>query len=58
MYSGSHLKSNGADISVSANDHEEEDSRIYLHVDDALNDGQLLFCVVVILVGVFHDLVN
>ena len=37
--SGSHLKSNRADISMSANDHEEADSRICLHVDDAQNEG-------------------
>ena len=36
--SGSHIKSNRADISMSANDHEEADSRICLHVDDALNE--------------------
>ena len=39
--SGSHVKSNRADISMSAN--QETDSRICLHVDDALNEGQLLF---------------
>ena len=61
--SGSRVRSNRADISMSANDHEEADSRICLHVDDALNEGQLLFSskpvdkdVVVILVGIFHDL--
>ena len=59
---GSHVKSNSADISVSANDHQEADSRICLHVDDALNEGGLLFSsepethVVVIMVGIFHDL--
>ena len=37
--SGSHVKSYRADISISANDHEEADSRICLHVDDALNEG-------------------
>ena len=36
--SGSHVKSNRANISMSANDHEEADSRICLHVDDALNE--------------------
>ena len=34
--SGSHEKSNRADISMSANDHEEVDSRICQHVDDTL----------------------
>ena len=37
--SGSHVKSNRADISMSANDHAEADSRICIHVDDALNVG-------------------
>ena len=39
----SHVKSNRADISMSANDNEESDGRICLHVDDALKVGQLLF---------------
>ena len=37
--SGSHVKSNSADVLVSANHHKETDNRICLHVDDALNDG-------------------
>ena len=37
--SGSHVKYNRADISMSANIHQETDSRTCLHVDDALNDG-------------------
>ena len=37
--SGSHVNSNCAYISMSANDHQETDNRICLHVDDALNDG-------------------
>ena len=41
--SGSYVKSNSADISMSANDHQEADSRLCLHVDDALNEGELLF---------------
>ena len=61
--SGSHVKSNCADISMSANDHQETDSGICLHVDDALNEGATSVLVrtvdtdvVVILVGIFHDL--
>ena len=61
--SGSHVKSNRVDISMSANDHKEQDSRICLHVDDALNEGATTVLVrtvdrdvVVILVGIFHDL--
>ena len=41
--SGSHVKSNRAEISMSVNDHEEADSRICLHVDDALNEGATTF---------------
>ena len=48
---------------MSANDHQETDSRICLHVDDALNEGATTVlirtvdtCVVVFLVGIFHDL--
>ena len=48
---------------MSANDHEEADGRICLHVDDALNEGATTVLVrtvdtdvVVILVGIFHDL--
>ena len=61
--SGSHVKYNRADISMSANIHQETDSRTCLHVDDALNDGATTVLirtvdtdVVVILVGIFHDL--
>ena len=61
--SGSHVKSNRVDISMSANDHQETDSRMCLHVDDAPNDGATTVLVrtvdtgvVVILVGIFHDL--
>ena len=46
-----------------ANDNQETDSRICLHVDDALNDGATTVLVRtvdtdvdVILVGIFHDL--
>ena len=35
--SGSHVKSNRVDISMPANDHDEADSRICLHLDVALN---------------------
>ena len=42
-YQCRHVKSNSADISMSANDHQETDSRICLYVDDALNEGELLF---------------
>ena len=70
--SGSHVKSNSADISMSANDifcclslggHQETGSRIYLRVDDALNEEATTVLVrtadtdmVGILVGLFHDL--
>ena len=62
--SSSHVKSNRADISISANDNEAADCRICLHVDDALNGGgattvlvRIVYTgVVVILVGIFHDL--
>ena len=61
--SGSHVKSNCADVSLSANDHQETDNRICLRVDDALNEGATTIVVrtvdtdvVVILVGIFHDL--
>ena len=61
--SGSHVKSNSADISISANDHQETDSRICLNVDDALNEVAATILVrtadtdvVVILVAIFHDL--
>ena len=37
--SGSHVKSNRSDISMSTNDHQETDSRIGRHVDGALNGG-------------------
>ena len=53
----SHVKLNRADISMSANGSLRR-SKICLHVDDALNEGQLLFCVVVILFGIFRDLAN
>ena len=43
--SGSHVKLNCADTSMSANDHQETDRRICLHVDDALNDGATTFLV-------------
>ena len=42
-YQCKHVKSNSAGISMSANDHQETDSRICLYVDDALNEGELLF---------------
>ena len=61
--SGSYVKSNRADISMSANNHEEADSKICLHVDDALNEWAITVLVrtvdiyvVVILVVIFHDL--
>ena len=51
-----------ANISMSANDHAETDSRICLHVDDALNEQATTVLVrtvdryvVVILIGMFHD---
>ena len=63
--SGSHVKSNSADVLVSANHHKETDNRICLHVDDALNDGATTVLarpvgidVVAILVGIFHNLVQ
>ena len=63
IFSDSHVKSNRADISMSVNDHEEADSRICLHVDDALNEEAITVLVktvdidvVVTLVGIFHDL--
>ena len=61
IISGSYVKSNHADISMSANDH--EDSRICLHVDDALNEGAITVLVKTRrhrrgyhLFGIFHDL--
>ena len=59
--SGSYVKSNRADISMSANDHQETDSRICLHVDDVLKEGATTVLVRtedrdVVLVGIFHDL--
>ena len=63
IISGSHVKSNRADISMSANNHEEADSRISLHIDDALNEGVTTVVirtidtgVVVTLVEIFPDL--
>ena len=44
IISGSHVKANRANKSMSANDHEEADNRIGLHVDDALNEGATVFC--------------
>ena len=41
--SGSHVTSNCVNISMSANDQHKTDSRICLYVDDALNEGELLF---------------
>jgi len=61
--SSSHVKSNRADMSLSANNDAKSDSRLCLHVDDALNDEATTVLVrtantdvVVILVGIFHDL--
>ena len=55
--SGSHVKSNRANISISANDHEEAESRMCLHVDDEGTTTILVKTVhtdvVVILVGIF-----
>ena len=63
--SGPSIKSNYADISMEESDHEEADSRICLHVHNDLKEGATTGLVrtvdsdvVVILVGIFHDLVQ
>ena len=59
----SHVISNRAGISMSANDHQGTDSRMCINVDGALNGGVTIVLVrtvdtdvVVILVGIFHNL--
>ena len=59
------VKSNHADISMKKSDHEKADSRICLHVHNTLKEGATTVLVrtvdsdvAVILVGIFHDLVQ
>ncbi len=63
--SGCGIESNDANNTMEDCDHEEADSRLCLHVHDALKGGATTVLVrtvdtdvVVILVGVFHDLVQ
>ena len=63
--SGPSVKSNRADISTEKRDHEEANSRICLHVHKILKEGATTVLirtvdseVVVILVGLFHDIMQ
>ena len=62
--SGPSVKSNHADISMEESDHEEADSRICQHVHNTLKGATTVLVrtlesdVVLILVGIFHDLVH
>lgn len=63
--SGPTVQSNHSNITMGESDHEEADSRICLHLNDALKEGATSILirtvdtdVIVILVGVFHDLIQ
>ncbi|MES9881567.1 MAG: hypothetical protein ABW185_11860, partial [Sedimenticola sp.] len=60
---GRDVKSNRVNITLGECDHDEADTRLCLHVHDALKDGENFILVrtvdtdvIVILVGVFHDI--